>query len=93
MQIDPKDGAVGFTQAHSASMPENAITTGWKLDQLQSFGELSWTDGLFFCPCEESGKEVWQLFAAVPNVTFDEGCLGADLLTANATGPGAWQYT
>ena len=95
--INPTTGAVSYTTAHSGEEPSGAIMGGWKLDQLSSFGELAYKNGTVFCPSEGSVEDPdlrtsWQMFAAIKGGNFTN-CLGADLLTSNATGPGAWEYT
>ncbi|CAK4031718.1 Hypothetical predicted protein [Lecanosticta acicola] len=97
LYIDPTCGAVRYTTAHSEEEPAGALTGGWTLDQLASFGELAYVNGTVFCP--ETGsvqdpdlKTAWQMFAALDGLNFTN-CLGADLLTTNATGPGAWEYS
>ncbi|OCK85150.1 hypothetical protein K432DRAFT_278362, partial [Lepidopterella palustris CBS 459.81] len=83
------DGAMAFTQAHSATLPEGAITTGWVRSEGPSFGYLSWTNGLIACPVEGKG---YQIFGNVAGVEFPDGCLGFDTLTENSTHIGAWEY-
>jgi hypothetical protein len=83
-----KNGAVGYTQAHSASIPEGATVTGWTKTEGKTFGQLSFKDGLIFCP----EGSAYKLYAQVPGVSFASTCLGGNLLTVNGTAPGAWQY-
>ncbi|KAK3724378.1 hypothetical protein LTR37_001002 [Vermiconidia calcicola] len=94
--IDPASGAIGYTQAHSASMPEGAITTGWTLDEDSnpSFGTLDWKRGLLACSTKgDSSKGPWQIYANLKRIDFGPECLGFSALAANVTKASAWQYT
>jgi hypothetical protein len=86
-----KDGTVGYTQAHSASIPAGASLTGWSKTEGKTFGQLSYKYGLIFCPVG-GDSHAYKLFAQVPGVSFIATCLGGNLLTVNGTAPGAWQY-
>jgi hypothetical protein len=83
-----KNGAVGYTQAHSASAPAGSTFDGWSKSEGASFGSLSHKHGVLFCP----EGDAYKLFVQVPGVSFAATCLGANLLTVNGTAPGAWQY-
>lgn len=103
---DPKTGAMGFTQAHSASMPPNAVLKAFVYEAPKdgaSYGYLKFMrDGRDrgFLACSESGDSnegPWKVHAALPRVDFDDNaCLGFSALAV--TGPkngkafGAWQY-
>ena len=100
--IDPTTGAVGFTQAHSGSMPDKAILKGWTYTppaKDASFGYLTRPRG--FLACSEKGdanEGPWQVFVDLKTVKHPAGeCLGFSALAV--TGPedgeqaGAWQYT
>lgn len=101
--VDPKDGAIGYTQAHSASMPEGAITRGFIYTPPKgdaSFGELTFKKrGLLACSTKGNSTEgPYKIYANLRAIDFDDdACLGFSGLAV--TGPkkgtkvGAWQYT
>jgi hypothetical protein len=89
--IDPVCGAVGYTIAHSSAVPEGAIRDGWTYSPGESFGYLSWRNGLLACPTSV-GADEYEIFAQVDGVQFGDDCLGFDALASNVTGVGAWQY-
>jgi hypothetical protein len=85
------DGAVKYTQAHSAAIPEGAIVTGWTTSPGNGFGILSNSNGGFVaCPSENNS---WKVYIGLECVEFDSACLGFDALTSNTTEAGAWQYS
>lgn len=101
--IDPECGAVGYTQAHSAQMPEGAITKGFKYTPPKdgaAYGYLGYKQRGFLA-CSSTGNSTegpWQVYANLKSVDFDDdACLGFSALAV--TGPkkgkqvGAWQYT
>lgn len=89
--IDPDTGAVKYTQAHSAAMPEGAIQTGWTVSPGNGFGILSNSNGAFIaCPAKDDS---YQVFIGLECVDFDEACLSFDALASNGTEAGAWQYS
>lgn len=91
--IEPETGALKYTQAHSAAVPEGAIREGWSTEARDGFGVLSNKAGGFVaCPCEEKG-DAYKVFVALKDVEFDEGCLGFSALAGNVTAAGAWQYS
>ena len=96
------DGSLGYTQAHSASVPEGAIVGGdytYSKSEGAQFGSLGTSafgaKGLMACPTQDQG---YQVFAATGNATASEGdlaaCLGFNALTIDAIdlSRGAWQY-
>lgn len=85
------DGAMSYTQAHSAYVPPGSIRDGWSKTEGENFGNLQWERGLIACPAAEQGQG-YQVFGQVEGVIFGPECLGFNSLTFNATGPGAWQY-
>lgn len=91
--IDGCTGALGYTQAHSAAIPQDAITDGWSVQNNVAangaLGRLSWKNGLLACP---EGSD-WQVFAQVDGVAFADDCLGFDALFSNSTEASAWQYS
>lgn len=91
--IDAETGAVKYTIAHSAAIPEGDIVTGWNLTEGESFGYLANEHGGFVaCPAEGEGSS-WQVFVALECLEFDEACLGFSAIASNSTGAAAWQYT
>ncbi|KAF3912423.1 hypothetical protein ABW20_dc0100738 [Dactylellina cionopaga] len=68
LYVDPSTGAVSFTQAHSASIPADAITTGFEVVSSR-FGTgpqpknlLVNTQGQFFACPTKKGAKVYQVF-------------------------------
>nr|OQO24597.1 hypothetical protein B0A51_09008 [Rachicladosporium sp. CCFEE 5018] len=90
--IDPVCGAVGYTQAHSAAMPQGAIVGGWNVSLGDPYGSLSRDGGQVACPAAD-GEGGYQVFGQVEGLVLSEECLGFTAFAINATGPGAWQYT
>jgi hypothetical protein len=97
-----KDGSIGFTQAHSAGVPEGAIIGGdftYSKTEGAQFGSLGTqafgAKGFMACPTQDQG---YQVFASISNATAPEGdlaaCLGFNALTIDETdlSRGAWQY-
>ncbi|KAF2268633.1 hypothetical protein CC78DRAFT_530066 [Lojkania enalia] len=84
------DGTMSYTAPHSAYIPEGSIVDGWNKTEGDTFGYLTFEDGLVGCPAGEG--EGYQVYGQVPNVTLCSDCLGFSALTFNATGPGAWEY-
>jgi hypothetical protein len=91
-----ENGALGFTQAHSASIPAGAVTMTFTLTQLTTgIGVWSFTglgaNSFFACPSANGGSP-YQVFVNVAEGNFDN-CIGFDADTANYTGgAAAWQY-
>ena len=90
------DGALGYTQAHSATVGggnQTAPSDG------QSFGYWTWSGadatGLVACPSSGSGNQgtgPWKVYAAVPGKDFGS-CLGFAAAAIPYDGTYAWQYT
>lgn len=89
--IDPTCGAVMYTQAHSAFMPQGAIIDGWTLSQGENFGVLGWQGGLV--GCNETADGSWEIYAQLPGIQLSRECLGFVAITVNETKADAWQYT
>ena len=95
------DGALGYTQAHSAATPPGAsVAAGRQTPPAagQSFGYWTWTGGnatgLVACPSSgsgETGTGPWRVYAAVEGGDF-AACLGFDAAAVPYDGPFAWQY-
>lgn len=102
-------GELGFTQAHSASIPPGSVQDGFTLSstpvngQLASLGfsELGAT-GFLACPAGPDGTAPFQVFADVSALKDADvpggrvsACIGFDALAVEYTGSGsaAWQYT
>lgn len=102
-------GELGFTQAHSASIPSGSAQDGFTLSstpvngQLASLGfsELGAT-GFLACPAGPNGTAPFQVFADVSALKDADvpggsvsACIGFDALVGEYTesGSAAWQYT
>lgn len=93
------NGALGYTQAHSGSIPTGAYTTGFvytpPTNSQQHWGHLSFTghgaNGLIACPTAKAG--VYQIFANVSGLKNKDKCLGFDAFALPYSGSAAWQYT
>ena len=90
------NGALGFTQAHSAFIPPGAVISSFTVTPGASFGTLGFSglgaNGFLACP-SANGSAPYQILANVAGGNF-VNCLGFDALTTSfAGGFGAWQYT
>ncbi|KAI9883109.1 MAG: hypothetical protein M1823_005131 [Watsoniomyces obsoletus] len=90
--VEP-NGAFGFTQAHSAAKPPGSILGGTTPYQGGIFTAPSGS-GWFACPLADKPGQ-YQMFAGLPNVTLDKGCIGFDAYVKDVPPRtlGAWQYT
>jgi hypothetical protein len=92
--IERETGAVKYTIAHSAAIPNDDIQTGWNLTEGDSFGYLANENGGFIaCPASDCDKDSWQVFVALECLDFDDACLSFDVIASNTTKAAAWQYT
>lgn len=101
------NGALGYTQAHSASIPTGAITTGFTFTpasegaQFGNFGiKLPGSAGLLACPAGANFSGPYQVFANLKNLKDSDvaggkinKCIGFNVIAPKASGPNAWQYT
>ncbi|KAF2835245.1 hypothetical protein M501DRAFT_999278 [Patellaria atrata CBS 101060] len=89
--IEP-NGALGFTQAHSASYPTGSL---WGVSAYQegAFIYLP-SDGWIACP-DGNDASSWQVFAKLPGLVFASTCRGFNAVVhGRPSGSfGAWQYT
>ncbi|KAH7081834.1 hypothetical protein BKA63DRAFT_220468 [Paraphoma chrysanthemicola] len=88
------DGALSYTQAHSAYIPTGSVIDGFSREYPaagQAFGYLQFDTGFVACPAEGDG--VYQVFGQVDGATFGPECLGFNALAVSVDGPGAWQYS
>lgn len=74
------DGALSYTQAHSAYIPEGSVRDGWSRTEGEQFGNLAFKNGLIACPTAGNGNG-YQVFGKLPDVEFDPACLGFNALT------------
>ena len=91
LYIEP-NGSVGYTQGRSASIPDGSL-----------FGITAFENGAFTyggapwraCPIEGSDPPQWEVFADLPGLSFDPGCIAFEGLVKDDTSgrPGAWAYT
>ncbi|KAF1916385.1 hypothetical protein BDU57DRAFT_529460 [Ampelomyces quisqualis] len=88
------DGALSYTVAHSASVPEGSIRDQFSVEEpsgTNSFGYLNFETGFVACP--GTGADTgYQVFGQVDGATFGPECLGFNALTSQVDGPDAWQY-
>lgn len=78
------DGALSYTQAHSAYVPEGSVRDGWtrtaREDPTDPLGSLAFEGGLIACPRNES--QPWQVYGEVEGWTAPtKGCLGFSAIT------------
>jgi hypothetical protein len=95
------DGSLGFTQAHSVSIPLGAVQGSFTYTKTEgmAYGTLGTyafgARGFMACP---TACEGFQVFAAIDNATAPLGklddCLGFDALTMDSTDPNeaAFEY-
>jgi hypothetical protein len=96
------EGELGYTEAHSASMPPGAMPCPFTYTKAPGayvgrlgIGEASGNTGLMACPTLNYG--VWQVFAALRNASVPlrnvSQCIGFEALAADVEDVDAWQYT
>lgn len=95
--IDP-NGALSFTQAHSANIPQGSSLGPFKYAADEPWAHYSFAGwgatGFMACPADDNR---WQVFAAIKNATVPHGnideCLGFSAVALTYTGDvPAWQY-
>lgn len=98
--VDPS-GALAFTQAHSANIPEGSSIGPFTFTPGTQFGTYSTSafgaTGFMACPDDAANPTKWQVFAAIQNASVPTGnvgdCLGFDAAAPAFTGDvPAWQY-
>ncbi|KAA8643668.1 hypothetical protein EYZ11_003403 [Aspergillus tanneri] len=92
------DGALSFTQAHSAYVPPGSALGPFSYEPGENFGHYTFTgwgaSGFMACPTKD---QRWQVFANLQNATVPTGnvedCLGFSAMAPKAdSGAAAWQY-
>lgn len=86
-----KDGALSFTQAHSADVPKGSVVDGFSFKTGKEFGTLSWGTGFVACPVKGSKTE-FQIYGTSKTIKAGKDCEGFEFLTPSVKAPGAWQY-
>ncbi|KAF2430918.1 hypothetical protein EJ08DRAFT_696866 [Tothia fuscella] len=93
--VDPETGALGFTQAHSASKPQGALQDIREFKNGAFILASSW--GWLACPSKQQGSApaLLQVVAKLPGLSYASECFDISVLTVEKTGGGfaAWQYT
>lgn len=89
-------GELGYTTAHSASMPANSGLAPFRYtpNPAGSVGSLSFQNGGFLgCPVEGEAN-VYQIYAQAygNQTTYANECVGFAFSTVEWTGAVAWQY-
>jgi len=87
------DGALSYTVAHSAYIPEGSDIDGFSRTAPtngNAFGYLNFETGFVACPAAEG--EGYQVYGQITTGTFGDDCLGFSALTVATEKPGAWQY-
>ena len=98
------NGALGYTQAHSASFPTGSTQTGFTFTPGTNFGTFSvslpGSAGLIACPTGANFSGPYQVFANIKGLKDSDvpggkinKCIGFDALTGAQNGAVAWQYT
>jgi len=94
-------GALGFTQAHSAFIPPGSSLGPFDYTPGIPFGQYTFTgwdaDGFMACPDSKDDPKTWQVFANIQNATVPTGDIDDCLPFLAKTrvfygGPNAWQY-
>ncbi len=94
------DGALAYTAPHSASVPEGAVTTGWrrKISAAGGAPTILWLQTKDYSPpitaCPAAGESgVYQIFLKL-NMTapYNSSCIGFEFRTYRAGGGVAWEY-
>lgn len=102
-------GELGFTQAHSASIPPGSAQDGFTLSSTPVNGQLAslgfsklGATGFLACPAGPNGTAPYKVFTDVSALTDADvpdgnvsACIGFDALVGEYTenGSAAWQYT
>jgi hypothetical protein len=88
------DGQVGYTIAHSASIPQGALTSPFEYTPPkdgEALGSLTFNEKSFSaCPAGDEG--VYQIYANIDGFTRTD-CIGILLGTSEFDGTAAWEYT
>jgi hypothetical protein len=103
MYIRP-NGALSYTQAHSASIPQGSYRTGFTFTPGESFGyfgvNVDGSTGLLACPAGGNETFPYQIFANLKSLKDADvpggevaKCLGINALAIPVEGINAWQYT
>jgi hypothetical protein len=77
-----KDGALSYTVAHSAAIPDGAVVDQFSKDAPSngnSFGYLNFEEGFVACPAGTG--DGYQVFGQVDGGNFGSDCLGFSALT------------
>jgi len=94
-------GALGFTQAHSANIPPGSSLGPFDYTPGLPFGQYTFTgwgaNGFMACPDSKDDPNTWQVFANIQNATVPTGDIDDCLPFLAKTrvfygGPNAWQY-
>ncbi|KAH6643863.1 hypothetical protein C7974DRAFT_8175 [Boeremia exigua] len=88
------DGALSYTQAHSAAIPAGAIVDQFSKDAPSngnSFGYLNFETGFVACPVG-AADQGYQVYGQTQDFEASSECLGFSALTSSVDEPGAWQY-
>lgn len=86
------NGALGFSQAHSASIPPGAIEDIFKVDP--GNGDFSYANAVGWLACPGTTAGQFQIFANIPAKDSSAGCIPLHLKTKPTPSGsfGAWQY-
>lgn len=98
------NGALSYTQAHSAFKPVGSIETGFTYTPGPQFGffgvTLPGAAGLLACPTGPKATGPWQVFVNIKGLKDSDvaggkisNCLGMNAIAPKANGASAWQYT
>ncbi|KAI9665154.1 MAG: hypothetical protein M1831_002164 [Alyxoria varia] len=94
--IEQATGALGFTQAHSASLPSGgAIQGGFSARENGLFQYVGQGAGWWLaCPQTFGTQTAWQVYQRLEGLSFTANCFPIEILVgARTNGHGAWQYT
>ncbi len=104
MYIRP-NGALSYTQAHSAFIPEGSYRTGFTFTPGEQFGHfgvnVDGSTGLLACPAGGANASFpYQIFANLRSLKDEDvpggevaECLGLNAIAIPVEGVRAWQYT
>ena len=83
-------GQFGYTEAHSATLPPGAVTTGFQFTS-GSPGSLNFGEGFIACPTGDGVSYQVLVFTGTPP---SDACIGIAIATFPFSGGvAAWQYT
>lgn len=89
------DGQLGYTQAHSGSMPPGSVTTPFQYipeSEPNRVGSLTFNGGFWVACQAPEGNGVYQIYAQAASSFSRTDCTSISFSTSSYQGNSAWQY-